>query len=71
MNTIRDQQDKGYQKLRDELLQTEEALKDQRERVAELRRHHRAMDLFVPVGNLFDLLRDGRGDWIPKHFYHS
>ncbi len=71
METIRDQQDKGCRKLRDELLQAEKDLKDQRERVAELRRHHRAMDLFVPVGNRFDLLPDGRSDWIPKHFYHS
>ncbi len=34
-------------------------------------RHHRAMDLFTPVWNLFDLLPSGRGDWMPKHFYHS
>ena len=71
MNAIRDQRDKGYRKLWDELLLAEEALKDQWERVAELHRHHRAMDLFVPVGNLFDLMPDGRGDWSPKHFYHS
>ncbi len=32
-------------------------------------RHHRAMDLFTPVWNLFDLLPSGRGDWFPKHFY--
>ncbi len=32
-------------------------------------RQHRAMDLFTPVWNLFDLLPDGRGDWFPKHFY--
>ncbi len=32
-------------------------------------RHHRSMDLFTPVWNLFDLLPEGRGDWFPKHFY--
>lgn len=32
-------------------------------------RHHRAMDLYTPVWNLFDLLPNGRGDWFPKHFY--
>jgi hypothetical protein len=31
--------------------------------------HHRAMDLFTPVWNLFDLLPSGRGDWFPQHFY--
>lgn len=34
-------------------------------------RHHRAMDLFVPVWSLFDLLPSGRGDWMPKHFYNE
>ena len=34
--------------------------------------HHRAMDLFTPVWNFLDLLPDGRGTWMPKHFYdHS
>jgi predicted dithiol-disulfide oxidoreductase (DUF899 family) len=32
-------------------------------------RHHRAMDLYSPVWNVFDLLPGGRGDWFPKHFY--
>ena len=32
-------------------------------------RHHRAMDLYSPVWNIFDLLPGGRGDWFPKHFY--
>ncbi len=32
-------------------------------------RHHRAMDLLIPVWNLLDLLPDGRGDWMPKYFY--
>ena len=31
--------------------------------------HHRAMDLLNPVWNLLDLLPDGRGDWMPRHFY--
>ncbi len=31
--------------------------------------HYRAMDLFTPVWNLFDLLPSGREDWFPKHFY--
>ena len=31
--------------------------------------HHRAMDLLNPVWNLLDLLPDGRGDWMPQHFY--
>lgn len=30
-------------------------------------RHHRALDLLSPVWNLFDLLPEGRGDWMPKH----
>lgn len=32
-------------------------------------RHHRAMDLFTPVWNVFDLLPSGRGDWMPRHSY--
>ena len=31
--------------------------------------HHRAMDLYSPVWNLFDLLPEGRGDWMPRHAY--
>jgi uncharacterized protein YndB with AHSA1/START domain len=31
--------------------------------------HHRGIDLFSPVWNLFDLLPDGRGDWMPRHTY--
>ena len=31
--------------------------------------HHRAMDLFTPVFNLFDLLPDGREDWMPRLSY--
>ncbi|MEE9608456.1 MAG: DUF899 family protein [Myxococcota bacterium] len=34
-------------------------------------RHHRAMDLYCPVWNLLDLLPGGRGDWMPRHFYHE
>ena len=34
-------------------------------------RHHRAMDLYTPVWNLFDLLPEGRGDWMPSHFYET
>ena len=34
-------------------------------------RHHRAMDLFTPVWNLLDLLPDGRGDWMPSHYYEA
>ena len=33
--------------------------------------HHRAMDLYNPVWNLYDLLPSGRGDWMPKQFYPS
>jgi predicted dithiol-disulfide oxidoreductase (DUF899 family) len=33
--------------------------------------HHRAIDLFSPVWNLFDLLPEGRGMWMPKHFYNA
>jgi predicted dithiol-disulfide oxidoreductase (DUF899 family) len=32
-------------------------------------RHHRAMDLFTPVWNLFDLLPEGRGGWMPETSY--
>lgn len=28
--------------------------------------HHRAIDLYTPVWNLFDLLPGGRGNWFPK-----
>jgi len=31
--------------------------------------HHRAMDLYSPVWNLFDLLPEGRGDWMPRYSY--
>lgn len=31
--------------------------------------HHRAMDLLNPLWNLLDLLPDGRGSWMPRHFY--
>jgi predicted dithiol-disulfide oxidoreductase (DUF899 family) len=31
--------------------------------------HHRGIDLFTPVWNLFDLLPSGRGDWMPKVRY--
>jgi predicted dithiol-disulfide oxidoreductase (DUF899 family) len=33
--------------------------------------HHRGIDLFSPVWNLFDLLPEGRENWMPKHFYDS
>lgn len=29
--------------------------------------HHRMMDLFCPVWHFFDLLPEGRGDWMPGH----
>ncbi len=32
--------------------------------------HHRGIDPFTPVWNLFDLLPEGREDWFPEHFYH-
>ena len=32
-------------------------------------RHHRGLDLYTPVWNLLDLLPEGRGEWMPKHFY--
>jgi len=31
--------------------------------------HHRGIDLFTPVWNLFDLLPGGRGSWMPKLSY--
>jgi len=31
--------------------------------------HHRGIDLFSPVWNLFDLLPEGRENWMPKHSY--
>jgi predicted dithiol-disulfide oxidoreductase (DUF899 family) len=31
--------------------------------------HHRGIDIFTPVWNLFDLLPEGRGNWMPKHDY--
>ena len=31
--------------------------------------HHRGIDLFSPVWNLFDLLPEGRENWTPKHSY--
>ena len=31
--------------------------------------HHRGIDLFSPVWNHFDLLPEGREDWMPKHSY--
>ncbi len=31
--------------------------------------HHRAIDLYSPVWNLFDLLPEGRENWMPKHSY--
>lgn len=31
--------------------------------------HHRGIDPFSPVWNLFDLLPEGREMWMPKHFY--
>lgn len=33
--------------------------------------HHRGIDLFSPVWNLFDLLPEGRENWMPKHFYDT
>ena len=30
---------------------------------------HRAIDLYSPVWNLFDLLPEGRENWMPKHSY--
>ncbi len=30
---------------------------------------YRGIDLFTPVWHLFDLLPDGRGDWMPKLNY--
>ena len=31
--------------------------------------HHRGIDPFTPVWNLFDLLPEGRENWMPKHSY--
>ena len=31
--------------------------------------HHRSIDLYSPVWNLFDLLPEGRENWMPKHSY--
>jgi predicted dithiol-disulfide oxidoreductase (DUF899 family) len=31
--------------------------------------HHRGIDLYTPVWTLFDLLPEGRENWMPKHFY--
>jgi predicted dithiol-disulfide oxidoreductase (DUF899 family) len=31
--------------------------------------HHRGIDPFSPVWHLFDLLPEGRENWMPKHFY--
>jgi len=31
--------------------------------------HHRGIDLYSPVWNLFDLLPEGRENWMPKHAY--
>jgi len=31
--------------------------------------HHRGIDPFSPVWHFFDLLPEGRGNWMPKHFY--
>ena len=31
--------------------------------------HHRGIDPFIGVWNLFDLLPEGRENWMPKHFY--
>ena len=31
--------------------------------------HYRGMDLYSPVWNLFDLLPEGRGDWMPRLSY--
>lgn len=31
--------------------------------------HHRAIDLYSPVFNLFDLLPEGRGGWMPAYAY--
>lgn len=31
--------------------------------------HHRAIDLYSPVWNLFDLLPSGRGSWMPRFAY--
>ena len=31
--------------------------------------HHRGIDPFSPVWHFYDLLPEGRGNWMPKHFY--
>jgi predicted dithiol-disulfide oxidoreductase (DUF899 family) len=31
--------------------------------------HHRGIDPFSPVWHLYDLLPEGRENWMPKHFY--
>jgi predicted dithiol-disulfide oxidoreductase (DUF899 family) len=31
--------------------------------------HHRGIDPFSPVWHLFDLLAEGRENWMPEHFY--
>lgn len=31
--------------------------------------HHRGIDPFLPVWHLFDLLPEGRENWMPRHFY--
>jgi len=31
--------------------------------------HHRGIDPFTAVWNLYDLLPEGRENWMPKHFY--
>ncbi len=33
--------------------------------------HNRGIDLYSPVWNLFDLLPDGRGDWMPSYIYSN
>ena len=33
--------------------------------------NYRGMDLYSPVWNLFDLLPDGRGDWMPGLSYET
>jgi predicted dithiol-disulfide oxidoreductase (DUF899 family) len=31
--------------------------------------HHRGIDPFSPVWHLYDLLPEGRENWMAKHFY--
>jgi predicted dithiol-disulfide oxidoreductase (DUF899 family) len=33
--------------------------------------HHRGIDLFSPVWNLYDLLPSGRGSWMPRFAYEA